>query len=329
MTKISTSVVIPNWNGKHLLKTCLTSLQKQTLKNFEIIVVDNGSVDGSVEYIKRYFPKVKLITLDKNYGFTRAVNEGIQKSLGNYIVLVNNDTESDKDYLKYLVLAAKNHSDVGFVTGKLLNFYNRELLDSAGDAVDVVGHSYNIGLREKDGPRFNKAGYAFLVTGGGSLFKKEVFKSVGLFDEDYFSYMEDIDLCLRAQFQGFKGWYEPKAVLYHIRKATSVKVGALSEYWHFRNMMQNIIKDYPAALLLKNFNWLKILLVNINTIRFLASEGYLPQALQAEWYILWNLPKLLKKRQLIQKNKKVTDEYIIENFRQKRITFFGLLTRGF
>lgn len=318
------SVVIPNWNGKHLLKTCLASLTGQTLKNFEIILVDNGSTDGSAEYVEKFFPKVKVIKLDKNYGFARACNIGIKKASGKFVVLVNNDTEADKNYLEYLAEAARKHTDAGFVAPKMLNFFKRRIIDSAGDAVDVAGHSYNIGLGEKDGPKFNKEGYIFLATAGGSLFKREVFKKAGYFDEDYFTYMEDVDLCLRAQLQGFKGWYEPKAVLYHIRKATSSKVISLSEYWHFRNMTQNIIKDYPAKLFLKDFNWLRILLVNMNTVWYMIKRGLLWQAFLAEGYILINLPKLLQKRSRIQKSKTVSDDYITANIRSKKITFWGL-----
>ncbi len=321
------SVIIPNWNGKHLLKTCLTSLEKQSFKDFDVLVVDNGSTDDSAGYIRKYFPKFGILELNKNYGFARAVNEGIKNSSGEYLVLLNNDTEVEKDYIKYLVLAADKHSDVGFVAAKMLNFKNRNIIDSAGDAVDVVGHSYNIGLGQKDGPEFNRAGSIFLATAGGSLFKKEVFERAGYFDEDYFTYMEDVDLCLRAQFMGFKGWYEPRSVLYHIRKATSSKVGRLSEYWHFRNMTQNIIKDYPLVLFLKDFNWLKIKMVNINTILYMTKKGFLWEGIKADLWILLHLPILLWKRYKIQKSRKVSDEYIIANIRPKKITFFGLLPK--
>lgn len=325
---ILTSVIIPNWNGKNLLKKCLISLKEQTLKDFEIIIVDNGSSDGSTEYIEKFFPKVHIIKLDKNYGFAKAVNIGIKKSKGEFLVLVNNDTEADKNYLENLVKTAKAHAEAGFVAPKMLSFYKRNIIDSAGDEVDVVGHSYNIGQGEKDGEKFNKGGRIFLATGGGSLFKREVFKKIGFFDEDYFAYMEDIDLCLRAQYVGFKGWYEPSAILFHIHKATSKRVLRLSEYLHFRNMTQNIIKDFPSRLFTKDLNLLKILLVNINTVRYMSKRGFGWQAICAEAYILFHLPKLLKKRFQIQKSKMVSDEYIIQNIRPKKITFFGLLKKG-
>ncbi len=316
---IKVSIIIPNWNGKYLLKNCLESLKNQSFKNPEIILVDNGSVDGSCEYVKSKFPKVKVLELNKNYGFAKAVNIGIKAAKGEYVILLNNDTEADKNYLKFLVETAEKHPEAGFVAAKMLNFYKRNIIDSAGDAVDVVGHSYNIGLGKVDKPQFNKEGYVFLATAGGSLFKKEMFDKVGYFDEDYFTYMEDVDLCLRAQIMGFKGWYEPKAVLYHIRKETSSKITAMSEYWHFRNMTQNIIKDYPTKLLLKDFNWLKIILVNIHTFWYMIKQGLAWQAFCAEGYILFNLPKLLKKRTKIQKSKVVSDDYFISNILPKRI----------
>lgn len=294
----------------------------------EVIVVDNGSIDGSTPYINKYFPWVKVVSLDKNYGFAKAVNEGIKASKGKYVVLINNDTEVDKNCLQYLVEAAKRKKNVGFVAAKMLNFYKRDRIDSAGDWIDVVGHANNIGQGEKDGPKFNAPGYTFLVTGGGGLFKRLVFEKVGLLDENYFAYFEDVDLCLRAQLQGFKGWFEPRAKIYHIHKATSDKVKPLAEYWQFRNLTQTIIKDFPSELLKKDLNWLRVLLVNINTVRFLATQGLFWQGIKAEAYILFHLPQLLRKRVQIQKSKKVSDQYIIENFIPKKITLFGLFRNG-
>lgn len=322
------SIIIPNWNGKELLKVCLASLKEQTYKDIEVIIVDNGSIDGSTQYIKKYFPEFECIELPKNVGFAPAVNIGIKKAKGEYIVLINNDTEVDKNCIRYLVKAAKAYPEVGFVAAKMLNFYNRNIIDSAGDYIDVVGHANNIGLGEKDGLNFETPKYVFLGTGGGSLFKREIFKKVGFFDEDYFAYFEDVDLCFRAQLQGFKGWYEPKAVIYHIHKATSSRNKPFTEYLQYRNMTQTIIKNFPSSLLKKDFNWLRILLVNINTIRYLASQGMLIQALKAEFYIIKNIFSLLKKRQEIQQSKKVSDKYIIENVREKRIRLFGIFREG-
>lgn len=322
------SVVIPNWNGKHLLKICLDSLQKQSLKDFETIIVDNGSVDGSVSFIEKFYPKVRLIKLTSNLGFAPAVNCGINLSKGEYIVLLNNDTKVDNKCLQYLVHTADEHKDVGMVASKMLQFDKPDLIDSAGDYIDAAGHANNIGRGEKDSAKFNKAGYVFLVNGGGGLFKREVFEKVGLLDEDYFAYFEDVDIGLRAQLQGFKAYYQPKAIIWHIHKATSNKNKSLTEYLQFRNMTMNIIKNFPKPLLLKDWNWLKITLVNINTISYLSGQGFLKEALSAQWYILSHLLTLLNKRRTIQSKISVPYEYFINNCFPKKITFWGLYKKG-
>lgn len=322
------SVIIPNWNGKSLIKNCLDSLKKQSYKNFEILVIDNGSTDGSVEFIKKSYPDVNLIELKENTGFAPAVNLGIKICTGLYMVLINNDTIVDKDCLRFLVKSAKKDKDIGMVAAKILQMDNPKLIDSAGDYIDAVGHANNIGYGEKDGKNFDKGQNVFLVSGGGCLIKREVFEKVGFFDPDYFAYMEDVDFSFRAQFKGFKGWLQPKAVIYHKHKATSKKFPAFTEYLQYRNMTMTILKNFPRSLFLKDLNWLKILLVNINTMRFLASKGYFIQALKAQWFVLTNLLNLLKKRREIQSGIKVPISYILENIQPKKITFFGFLKKG-
>ncbi|MFH0936996.1 MAG: glycosyltransferase family 2 protein [Candidatus Daviesbacteria bacterium] len=316
---IIVSVVIPNWNGLEHLKDCLPSIKTQTQKSLEVIIIDNGSTDKSVDYIKQYFPDFRIIELKKNLGFAAAVNLGVKKSLGKYIVLLNNDTKLDKNCLKNLLLAAKQHPEVGLVTAKILNFYQKNIIDNAGDSVDIVGHSFTRGFGEKDGTKFNQPGYLFLVTGGGSLIKKEVFKKIGYFDEDYFLYMEDVDFCFRAQLAGFKAWYQPKAIIYHKRMATASKNMSLVEPICFRNMTMNIIKDYPKALLLHRANLIKIILVNLNTIKYLSSKGYFWKAIRAEWYIFTHFFDLLKQRKNIQSLKIVKDQYIINNVLDRKL----------
>lgn len=327
-TSVKLSVIIPNWNGKELLKICLPSLKKQTFKDFEVVIVDNGSTDGSLDYVEKYFPEVKLVKLKSNIGFSPAVNLGIKICVGEMMVLLNNDTEVDKNCLRILVETAEKKKDIGFIAAKILDFKNRKLIDSAGDYIDAVGHADNYGRGEEDGKKFSKPGYLFLATAGGSLFKREVFEKVGFFDYEYFAYMEDVDFCLRAQLLGIKGWFEPKAKIYHIHKATSSRNPAFTEYLQYRNMTLTVLKNFPKELFLKDFNWLKVILVNINTIRFLAGIGFFKEALKAEWYVLKTLPQILKKRSEIQSNIKVPVNYILENISPKKITFFGLIKNG-
>lgn len=314
------SVIIPNWNGIKLLKICLPSLAKQVYQGFEVIVVDNGSTDGSVEFIKSNFPKFKIIQLTTNLGFAGAVNLGIKKSLGENIFLLNNDTEIDKDCLRLLYDKIKQ-KEISFVVPKMLNFYKRNILELAGKefVIDSVGHLFSLCAGKKDSKKYNQEGYTFLAPGGAVLFKNDVFGRIGLFDESFFLYLEDADLSLRAQLAGFKGWYNPKAVVYHKGMATSSRNMALVECLNFRNMIMIMIKNFPISLLLYDFNWLKIILVHLNTIKYLASRGYLWGALKAEWYILINLKGLWKKRKEIQKLKIVSDQYIIDNVKKRKL----------
>ena len=144
------SVIIPNWNGKDLLKECLDSLRKQSYKEFEIILVDNNSTDQSVEYVKNNYQEVRIIKLDKNYGFARAINEGVKKSLAKYVIFLNNDTEVDKNWFKNLVDCANLHPEVISVNSKLLNYYSRKLIDGIGIIINEVGQAKSIGWHEKN-----------------------------------------------------------------------------------------------------------------------------------------------------------------------------------
>lgn len=315
---VKISVVIPNWNGKHWLKICLPGLRKQSFKDFEVIVVDNGSSDGSSEYVQKYFPEFGIVQLERNFGFAGGVNQGIIHSKGESVVLVNNDMKLERDFLKYLDEASGDRQ-IGMVAAKVKQYYNRKLIDSAGDYIDVVGHANNIGRGDKDGPTYNRAGNIFLVTGGACLVKREVIDMVGLLDEDYFAYFEDVDLSLRAQFAGFKAVYEPRAVVYHVHKGTSSKNRPLLEYWQFRNMTMNIIKDFPNCVIFYKWNWLKILLVNLKTVHFFARQGLIWSALRAEWYVLTHIRQLLIKRAQVQSLIRVDDDYLRSIFQDKKI----------
>ena len=323
------SVVIPSWDGLNLLKVCLSSLTKQTYKDFEIIVVDNGSLDGTGDFLNQKYPTVKVIQLDRNYGYAKAANLGIKSSSGAYILLLNNDTKVDKNCLSYLVKAAGGHQECGMVAAKMLSLTNPKIIYGAGGYIDAVGHANTIGWGKLDGVEFNQAKKVFLVSGGGGLFKRKLFDEVGLFDEDFFAYFEDVDLCFRAQLRGFTAWYEPKAIIYHIHKATSGRNRGFTEYLQFRNMTQMIIKNFPKELLMEDYNWLKIILVNVNTIRYLFTKGFFTEAIKAEFYILMHLSLLLKKRRYIQATLRVSTQYIIDNIIPKKVTLFGLLQKGF
>ena len=325
MKRFKASVIIPNWNGEKLLKDCLSSLTKQTYKNFEIIVVDNDSTDDSVEFINKFYPSIKLIRLNKNYGFAKAINEGARNSNADYVVFLNNDTYVDKNWLKSLVVYAEKYPEAISINSKLLNYYNHSKIDGVGILINEVGQAKSLGWEEEDKGQYDRVKYIFGATAGAALFKRLDFIKVGMFDEDYFMYSEEVDFAFRAQFLNYKSIYCPSAIVYHKHKATAKRLPQLLEYWQFRNMTQTIIKDFPTKVLLKKWRWLKIILVHLNTILYQLKNGFLWPPILSDLWILFHLPYLLKERVRIQKNKKVDDSYIESFFVEKKITFWGLL----
>lgn len=324
MRKILASVIIPNWNGSKLLEDCLSSLRKQTFKDFEIILVDNGSTDDSLEYVKDRFPEAKIIPLQKNFGFAKAINEGVKASSAKYVLFLNNDTSVDKDWVKYLIACADSHPGVISVNSKLLNFYDKELIDGVGILINEVGQARSIGWQEKDKGQYSSEQYIFGATGGASLFRREDFIKIGLFDEKYFMYSEEVDFAFRALVLGYKSIFCPKAVVYHKHKATAKKLPSHIEYWQFRNMTQTIIKDFPAFILFKRWRWLKIILVHLNTIFYQLKNGFWWPPFLADLWILFHLPRLLNERRKIQSNIRVSSEYIESFLTEKKVTFWGL-----
>ncbi len=324
MKKLIASVIIPNWNGSKLLGDCLKSLSKQTFKDFEITLVDNGSTDDSLKYVKNNFPEVRTIALQKNFGFSKAINEGVKVTKAEYVVFLNNDTGVDKNFLRSLIRCVDSHPEVISVNSKLLSFYDKEIIDGVGILINEVGQARSIGWQEKDKGQFNSEQYIFGATGGASLFRRDDFIKVGLFDKKYFMYSEEVDFSFRAQFLGYRSIFCPEAIVYHKHKATSKKLPAYIEYWQFRNMTQTIIKDFPAGILFKRWRWLKIILVHLNTYFYQIKSGFWWAPFLADLWILFHLPELLFARKRIQSGRKVSDEYIESFMKKKEITFWGL-----
>lgn len=319
--KIKASIIIPNWNGRELLNDCLKSLKKQDAK---IILVDNGSTDDSINFVSVNFPAAKIVKLSKNFGFAKAINEGVKESKSEYVIFLNNDTEVDKDFVESLIACADSHPEVISVNSKLLNFYDRKIIDGVGIQINEVGQARSIGWQEQDRGQYNNEFYIFGATGGASLFRREDFVKLGLFDESYFMYSEEVDFAFRAQFAGFKSIFCPKAIVYHKHKASAKKKPQHIEYWQFRNMMQTVIRDFPTSILLKKWRWLKIFLVFCNTIFYQLKNGYFWPPILTKLWLLYHLPALLRQRKIIQGNKKVSDEYIESFLIDKKVTFWGL-----
>src|SRR5918911_4029813 len=242
------TVVIPNWNGERFLRLCLGSLRDQSFRTFETIVVDNGSVDGSITFVEEHFPEVDVVSLGENRGIAAAFNAGIEASTAEYVVLLNNDTEQDPGWLEALVLAAEDHPEAGLFASKLVDFHDRRVLDGAGDAMRLSGLPYRLGHGERDAGQFDEPGYVFGACAAAALYRKSLFEEIGRFDEDFVSYCQDGDLSFRAQLAGHRCFYVPDAVVYHMGSAsTGGKRSPTATRLGTRNSLSLLVKNLPLS----------------------------------------------------------------------------------
>lgn len=257
------TVIIPTWNGKHHLALCLPALAQQTYDNFEILVVDNGSSDGTVEWLRAEWPDVRVIALAENYGFVGGVNAGIVAAQGNLLALLNNDTEAESSWLEHLIAGLQRHPEAGMAASKLKLWDDRSRIHSAGDYYTRGGRPGNRGFLEKDDGRFDTEEFVFGPCAAAALYRREIFDRVGLFDRRFGSYLEDVDLAWRAQHAGWKCIFVPDAVVYH--KVSATGGGPIASFYNGRNWLYVIAKDYPLSLL--RHHWRDILREQLTVTR--------------------------------------------------------------
>lgn len=305
---LKVSIIILNYNGIDHLGVCLRSLSKQTFSNSEIVLVDNGSTDGSIEFVRREFPEVKLILLHTNTGFAVALNKGITETSSPYIALLNNDTEVEPRWLELLVEGLKTYPDVGATACKMLNFYSRDVIDAAGDILTRSGTAEPRGYGEKDSGQYNIRQFVFGPCAGAALYRREVFDQVGLFDESFFMYYEDVDLDFRIQRQGWQVLYVPSSVCYHKRGATSRTMHRLTVKLHVRNNIFYLLKNIPAKVFMKRLPSI-VGSVLRNWYRY-SRDGYLLEVLKGIGESVPKMPEMFSKRKVIQEKSRVSVGYI-------------------
>lgn len=312
------TVVIPNWNGERFLATCLTSLRHQSFEDFETVVVDNGSTDGSLGLLERDFSEVRVLPLGENRGFSAAVNAGIRASGAEHVALLNNDTEVAPRWLEALVRATEDHPEAGFFATKLVDFHERRFLDGAGDALRLSGLPYRLGHGERDRGQFDAPGYVFAACAAAALYRREMLDEIGLFDEDFVSYCEDGDLSFRAQLAGYRCYYVPDAVVYHMGSATSGgKRSALATRLGSRNSLSLLAKDLPLAVvphLLPFF-----LPGQLARLLIAAATGTLGAHLEGLLGAWRQRHLTLKKRREIQARRRVSDAYVRRLLRESSL----------
>ena len=240
----SVSIIVLNWNGKQYLETCLSSLLKQTYPNLEIIFVDNGSMDGSVEFVRNNYPTVIIVEHDTNLGFAAGVNSGIAVSKGEHVATINNDAQADPEWITELVHVMESDSRIGSCASKMMCFYDRTRIDSTGIIVYQNGNAYDRGIDEEDTGQYDIQEEVLGACAGAALYRRQMLDDVGLFDESYFVYFEDVDLSFRMHLSGWRCIYVPIAIVYHMHSATSKVASPFKIYYTERNKLWNTWKYF-------------------------------------------------------------------------------------
>ena len=266
------SVVIPNYNGSKYLPECLNALLKQTFTNFETILVDNGSEDDSVRIIQTDFSWVKLIRLPENLGFCKAVNEGIYASKAPYVILLNNDTKVDENFVAELLAGIKRSKKRFSCQAKMIQYGNHQLMDDAGNYYNALGWAFARG-KGKSVEKYDKEKKVFSCCGGAAIYRKSVFQEIGYFDEAHFAYLEDADIGYRARIFGYQNVYTPKAKVYHVGSGTSgSRYNLFKVRYSSRNNVYLIYKNMPLVQKLIN---LPFLMIGFGVkLAFFTAKGY-------------------------------------------------------
>ena len=250
------SVVIPNFNGIAFLDSVLASLEGQTLNNFEVILVDNGSTDGSCSFVTANYPWVHLIELSENFGFCGAVNAGIRAAKAPYVLLLNNDTEVKEDFVEEMLAAIRRHKNAFSCGARMVQYHDRDKLDDVGNYYCALGWSFARG-RGKDIHAYETEDRIFSACAGAAIYRKKILEKIGYFDEEHFAYLEDTDIGYRARIYGYENWYAPKAIVYHVGSGTSgSRYNQFKKRYSSRNNIYLIYKNMPLLQIILNLPFL-------------------------------------------------------------------------
>lgn len=272
---MKTAIVILNWNGKDLLKKFLPSVIDHSSGIAEIIIVDNGSTDDSVDYIKTTFSQIRLIELEKNYGFAGGYNRALKQIDADYYILLNSDVEVTPNWIQPIINLMESNKEIAACQPKIKSFQNKSLFEYAGAAggyLDKYGYPFCCGrlflTLEKDEGQYNSMKEIFWATGACLFIRSETFHKLGCFDDEFFAHMEEIDLCWRINNEGLKIYYVPQSEIYHVGGGTLPKKNPRKTYLNFRNNLMMIHKNLPSSSLFFIFT-IRLLLDGIAGLKFL------------------------------------------------------------
>lgn len=307
-------IIIPNYNGTLLLPVCLDALRGQTRQDFQITVVDDASTDESVALLRQDYPEVRILQLEHNSGLAKAINQAITQTHAEYVVLLNNDTEADPQWLAELVGALEQHPEYSFAASKLRLYDRRDVLHSAGDGYRSNGMPFNRGVWEVDHGQYDLSGDVFGPCAGAAAYRRSSLEVLAIdgrvFDEDLFMYCEDVDLNIRAQLAGYRTIFVPTAIVYHMLSATGG--GSLASYYCGRNFILVWSKNMPATAVSKYFfaflkQQIHITIDAVRHIRGAAARARLRGQLAG----LRDLPRFIAKRRLIRQRQHLADAQFI------------------
>jgi GT2 family glycosyltransferase len=292
------TIVIPNYNGAACLEVCLRSLAQQTGPQSEVLVVDNASRDNSIEVIRRVAPQAGILLQERNSGFAAAVNRGVKAARGTWIAVLNNDTEVAADWLAECAAAIARHPEASFLACRILDYRSRTRIYSAGDCFLRAGIGYRRGQEQPDSEEFRREIPIFSACGCAALYRKTVLEAAGGYDENFFAYLEDVELGLRLQASGAIGFYTPGARVYHLGGGTSggefaplvVRLGT-------RNAILLLLKSVPGRILLRCFPM--IMTGQVFWLGRMAVHGKLPSYLRGLAGVIPLVPAMLRSRRAL------------------------------
>jgi len=324
------SIVVVNWNGKRYLSKCFNSLKEVTYKNLEVVMVDGGSTDGSVELVRKNYPWIRVIqheaNCSANMGLIFDRNLGVRKTTGKYIIFLDNDTHVEADFINELVPLMEADDKIGACQSKIL-LEDRKTLDSQGDYQTKVGFLYARGTLQTDNNRFNSIEEIFSGKGAALTVRRKAFEEIGMLDENFFIEFEDGDLCWRLWIAGYKVLYIPKSIVYHVLGGTigtGKRKYLTRHYCAFRNRISSMIKNFEAKYLLQVGLLHIVLCWGIIVYLAIRRRPYYALAIsRAIWANVINFRRTWKKRQSVQITRKVSDENLMSHL-MVRVNFMEL-----
>jgi GT2 family glycosyltransferase len=310
------SIIIVNWNGREFLRECLEGLRRQVYRDFSVILVDNGSHDGSTAFVSENYPEVSIVALKDNRGFAAANNVALHTIETEFVALLNNDAVPHPLWLKSLVEALEEHPQAGLAASKMLLYDRPEMIDRAGDGYTRAGAALLRGRGlSADCHRIRE--WVFGACAAAALYRMAMLRDIGFFDEDLFLLYEDVDLSFRAQLKGYKCLYVPEALVYHKGSSSIVHDSSLSVYYGHRNLEWVYIQNMPSRLLLRTV--FPHILYDFASLTYFVISGRGKDFFRAKKDALKGLKRALKKRQQIQSGKVVDDGYLWNLFDRPRL----------